>query len=213
MIIYFNNTEFPTKSKFRDYIKNLIKNEIGVCDSLKSTKYWNQIEELMKRHPEYNEKVRNMKDVIIRYSFFNNIELCIINNDNTETTFSYITAIEGKGNSDKYELTCAMRECVSYQILDYRSNCDLICNNCNSMSNIEIDHITPFCNLRDNFLTICNTNNINIPKSFVRTDRIRRDFKPEDNQFKNEWIYYHLLNANFQPLCRTCNSKKSNKTI
>ena len=96
---------------------------------------------------------------------------------------------------------------LSYQILDYRSNCDLICNNCNSMSNIEIDHITPFCNLRDNFLTICNTNNINIPKSFVRTERIRRDFKPEDNQFKNEWIYYHLLNANFQPLCRTCNSK------
>ena len=47
MIIYFNNTEFPTKSKFRDYIKNLIKNEIGICDSLKSTKYWNQIEELM----------------------------------------------------------------------------------------------------------------------------------------------------------------------
>ena len=73
MIIYFNNTEFPTKSKFRDYIKNLIKNEIGICDSLKSTKYWNQIDELMKRHPEYNEKVRNMKDVIIRYSFFNNI--------------------------------------------------------------------------------------------------------------------------------------------
>ena len=69
------------------------------------------------------------------------------------------------------------------------------------------------CNLRDNFLTICNTNNINIPKSFVRTEKIRRDFKPEDNQFKNEWIYYHLLNANFQPLCRTCNSKKSNKTI
>ena len=214
MIIYFNNTEFPTKSKFRDYIKNLIKNEIGICDSLKSTKYWNEILELMKRHHEYDDKIKDMKDVIIRYSFFNNIELCIINNDGSETPFSYITAIDGKkGNSDKHELTAAMRECIGYQILDYRSNCELICNNCNSRCNIHIDHIIPFSKLRDDFLTICNTNKVDIPNSFVRNNNIRRDFKPEHFNFKQDWLYYHLINAKYQPLCSLCNLKKSNKTI
>jgi hypothetical protein len=213
MIINFNNKNYNTKREFSNYIKNLIKNEIGICNSLKSTKYWNEILELMKRHPEYNDKIKNMKDVIIRYSFFNNIELCIINNDNSETTFSYITAIEGKGNSDKYELTSAMRECISYQILDYRNNNNLICKNCNSIDNIEIDHIIPFSKLRDDFISICKTNNTNIPNRFIRKDKVRREFKCEDFNFKKDWIYYHLINSEFQPLCRECNLKKSNKII
>ena len=63
---------------------------------------------------------------------------------------------------------------------------------------LAIDHI-----LKKGHKNISNVNLNTKNKTFINID----------NQFKNEWIYYHLLNANFQPLCRTCNSKKSNKTI
>jgi 5-methylcytosine-specific restriction endonuclease McrA len=209
MIINFNGIDFATKKIFSDYIKNLIKNEIGICNSLKSTKYWNQIEELLKRHPEYNEKISNMKDVIIRYSFFNNIELCIINNDNSETSFSYLTAIKGKSNTDKSELSSAMRESISDQIKSYRKNNILSCSFCGSFDKIEIDHVIPFNELRDNFLKICENNNIRKPCSFDQDDFIRRKFKNQDLIFKNEWNYYHLINAELQSLCSVCHKNKS----
>lgn len=212
MIIYFNNKEYKTKKEFKSYIQNLIKNEIGLCDSLKSTKYWDEILELMKRHPDYNEKIKDMEDVIIRKSFYGNTELCIINNDNTETSFSYITAIDGKGNSSKHELTMAMREAILYQIINYRNNNYLECVNCGHTDyDIEIDHITEFSKLRDDFITIWKNQGNKIPESFDRDLCIRRKFKEEDKQFYRDWIYYHQVNAELQCLCKSCHRVKSNQ--
>lgn len=211
MVIYFNDKEYKTKKAFKEYIQNLIKNEIGLCDSLKSTKYWNEILKLMSRHPEFDDKTKDLKDVMIRNSMYGNIELCIINNDDTLTTFSYLTAIDAKGNSPKCELSSACREAIQYQINNYRYNNHLECVNCGELENIEIDHIIPFCKIRDDFLTIWKNQGNKIPISFDRDLNIRRKFKEEDKQFYTNWIYYHQVNAELQCLCRPCNRKKSNQ--
>ena len=209
MLVYFNNKEFETKKKFEEYIKDLIKNKIGLCESLKSTEYWEEILEFMKRHSEYDEKTKDLKDVIIRESLWGNIELAIINNDNSITTFSYIHAIRGFRNTDKYELNCAMREAIYPQIINYRNNNHLECVNCGELENIQIDHINNFCDLRDNFLKICKIDNVKIPNSFERFNNIRRKFKEEDKTFYSNWIYYHQLNSQLQCLCSKCHKEKT----
>ena len=213
MKIYFYNREFDTKKEFQIYIKDLVKNKIGICNSVKSTKYWSEIYELMKRHTEFQEKTKNLKDVIVRKSLYGNIELAIINNDNSITSFSYIHCIKGLPGTKLFELSSAMRESILEQIFDYKNNNNLECNYCKSKDNIEIDHIIPFSKLRDDFITICNDDKIPIPSSFNRTDNIRRQFKEEDLEFYSNWLSYHELNCKLQPLCRNCNIKKSNKMI
>ena len=86
------------------------------------------------------------------------------------------------------------------------------CQNCKiNQQNIlyHVDHNKPsFLELRENFLS--NRNDIptklnNCPLTNICT------FKEEDSQFKNDWINYHLENANLQILCNQCNLRKPKK--
>lgn len=209
MEIYFNNIIFRTKKQFENYIKDLIKNKIGICDSLKNTEYWSMILELSMRHPDWVKKSSNMKDMIIRKSEWGNIEMAILNHDDTITTFSYNTAIKGLPMTKNCRLNMMLREAIKYQIHTYRENNKMICNLCGSMENIEIDHIYPFHKLRDDFLNICKTDKVIIPYDFIQDENQKYIFKEEDKVFENNWKYYHQLNCNLQPLCKKCHKQKS----
>ena len=60
--ITFMDTTYPTQSAFEKYVKNLIYNEIGICYDIKNTSplQYDILIELLKRHPDYDEKCKNM---------------------------------------------------------------------------------------------------------------------------------------------------------
>lgn len=79
------------------------------------------------------------------------------------------------------------------------------CKFCQSTIKVQIDHIYPFSLIRDEFLK----DRVDIPTSFQGNVFIQ--FKPEDEAFKQDWIAHHNKIATYQPLCKACNLRKSNR--
>ena len=225
-IIFLEKT-YNTQKEFENYVKNLIYKDIGICNDIKNRKpyLYNNLIELLKRHPEYISKSKDMINIKIQQNNLNKkgYEILIINNDNSEIDISWRTAITGSNKSKKRDLTSAMRYSIKNQILEYKNKQNnYICVKCHSNQNIEVDHNDElnlsFDELTKNFIDIMKRKNINIPDIFTETndDAHRITFLEKDYNFKNEWIKYHYENASLRLLCKTCNNsrpKTKNKLI
>jgi hypothetical protein len=213
-IIFLNNV-YKTQGEFENFVKNFIYNEIGLCDDIKN-KYpekYKIIIELLKRHPDFNNKTQNMYNIKIVTDTLNKsaYKIMIINNDNTEIDISWRCAITGKHKNNKHELVSAMRSSIDDQILKFKKENKNICELCNNKNNLHVDHILHFDELVFNFIKI--TKNT-IPYNFNDTNdnTHRRCFLNEDIEFKIEWIDYHKKNATLRILCQNCNlSRKKSK--
>ncbi len=84
-IITFLGKEYKTQKEFEQFVKNLIYNEIGNCEDIKK-KYPVKYEiliEVLKRHPEYQLKIKNMIKIKIEKDTLNKsaLKILIINFD------------------------------------------------------------------------------------------------------------------------------------
>lgn len=71
MKVYHNGYEYYSKQLFSEYVKDLIYNKIGLTNSVKNTKYFNELDTLLMRHPQYKEKTEGMIDYIITLNDLN----------------------------------------------------------------------------------------------------------------------------------------------
>ena len=222
--VKFLNKIYKTQGEFGKYVKNFIYNEIGICYDIKNTypdKY-NTLIKILERHPKFNSKTENMRNIKIIPNALNvkALEIIIIKK-NGEIDISWRCAITGKHKTKKGELMSAMRSSIDEQISDFRTICEIVrCELCGSVEKIQVDHNdekkSAFDELANNFVK--ENNNIKIPDNFgeLNDGTHRRCFLEKYHVFRDKWVEYHRQHAILRMLCRNCNisrPKTKNKLI
>jgi hypothetical protein len=121
--------------------------------------------------------------------------------------FSYIKALRNPNTNSIADLTSAFRYEISNQILDYKSQHQLIGNN-----EFHVDHVVPFKKLFDEFLKKHNLQEQDIELQEI--EKNTREFKIHRHKIKDRklakaWQDYHKEKAELQILTATENLKKS----
>lgn len=202
---------YETKKDFRFFVKNLIYETIGICNDVKGQhpNHYITLIEILKRHPDWCSKSRNICNLEIVQDEWNKnaLKIFIINNNKSKIDISWNCAINGKLKTNKNQLLSALRSSVDEQIWEFRINNKNKCALCNKITtNIHVDHIKPFHQLVKEFVEQYDS----IPKEFGHTsdNTHRRCFLEKNYDFKNDWIQYHYRNASLRILCNTCNLKR-----
>jgi len=202
---------FKTKKELSQYV-NRIKNTINECDSIK-TEYPEEyffLNELIKRHPEYEEKVYKMVDLkMCMNKLKTGFEIVIINNDNTTTSISLPTCISSKSSTIEQNIKRALRTVIQPQIDYYKQTHLLECQLCGDCErNIHIDHVIQFEELVDMFIK---KYNIKIPTTFDRlTDGTNKTCLCDADKHIGILFYkFHEEHAILRSLCVQCNLSRS----
>jgi hypothetical protein len=211
-----NGIHYNSKTKFGEYCKDLIYNRIGECDSVKdkSEDLFNEVLILLKRHPRYEEKIKNMKDIKFIQNMRNRkaLECRIIYSDNTDKDISWTYARDSRLPSQEEYLTKALRSSVMFQIMNFKKNNDPVCTKCNSVEDLHCDHIIHFEKLTHDFLKIYNDK---IPSEFAQLNDGSNFtcFLYSDYDFEDKWKEYHYENAKLRILCQNCNLTRAKSKV
>lgn len=211
--VVFLDKIYKTQREFEEYVKKLLYDEIGVCLDVKNThpdKYIILIQ-ILKRHPEFDLKSKNMCNIKIINDVLNVKALkTIIITNREEIDISWRCAITGKHKPFKGEIMSAMRSSIDEQIYNFKTNCkNNYCELCNSIKELQVDHNdtknAAFDELVYKFIK--ENNDIKIPENFgeLNDGTHRRCFLEKDYIFRNKWVEYHRQNAVLRMLCHKCN--------
>lgn len=141
----------------------------------------------------------------------------IVNNDNTYTEISWRICILKVDTSPRILFNSALRQCISYQIKDFRYTSDLsYCNECNCSlydKVIHIDHVIHFIKLIEDFMEL--NKEIIIPNEYIKKDiTFQTMFTDDDKWIGEAFETYHLQHAKLRVLCEKCNlTRKKYKKI
>ena len=212
--ITFMDTTYPTQGAFEKYVKNLIYNEIGICYDIKNKSHsqYKILIELLERHPDYDEKSKNMCNLkIVRDTLNKSAYKILIVKKEGEIDISWHCAITSKHKPFKHELMSAMRSSIDYQICAFKKKTLQRCALCGDDNVMHVHHNdevnSAFDELAGNFINIMKNENIEIPNEFGDTNdnTHRRCFLQLDNYFETRWIEYHKQCASLRMLCKKCN--------
>lgn len=105
----------------------------------------------------------------------------------------------------------AMRDSVSEQMKEYMQKSHINeCHICGSKNDLTVDHITPFRTLAEEFEQSVKY----IPTRFTRDPQQHKMcFTNENQTWRSKWQDFHRRNAEFQILCRSCNSSLGGKSL
>jgi hypothetical protein len=215
--IIFNGIEFEKLGDFEKYVKILIYDKIGYCDSVKLEKnaFYDELNLLLKRHPEYITKTEKMIDFKISYDLLNikALKILILNNDGSETDISWRVAIKGIPKTSKQDLFSALRTTIMPQIYNFRKKNENICEYCKKTEELHVDHVIHFEEIAQNFLNKMNLEGVKIPDNFDEIDNGTHllIFDKKDKKFRDSWYDYHQENAILRILCKSCNLTRTKK--
>ena len=209
--LVIGSKQFNSQKDCENYVRNLFST-IGLCSSIKKTTHFDFIHDLVKRHPKYLEKCKNLKDFeLVRNKFNKNaFELHLIRDDETVEDISWRICITGKTKTDKQLLFSALRYSIQEQIIEYKNNVIIencmLCQKVLCNGDIHVDHIIHFEKIANDFLNI-SLKNRHTPTTFDNSNdnSNRKKFKKEDIQFENDWKIYHKKNSNLRLVCKKCN--------
>jgi 5-methylcytosine-specific restriction endonuclease McrA len=208
--------DFETTEDLMSYTKKCII-EIGICETLKENKpeMFIFFKDLFQRHPEAIKKeVYKISDIKIKLfpkvnknkQFeLGDYQFVIIKENNVSDTISWVKCVKQEKTPVQKLLWRAMRASVNQQIHEFRmKNQNVPCNNCNTKTELSVDHIIKFTKLMSDFLII----NPNHPVEFSKNHISQDIFKKEDFLYEKSWQDYHKKHATLQILCVPCNKKK-----
>lgn len=197
--------DFTTQKQLKDHVRNTI-NKIGECNSIKKN-YPEEMElfiYLFERHSDYPEKFNGLTDIKIRYNpiYKKQLEAIIVKKNGEEDDVSiFNNCITGK---PKDNLTIAMRNSISPQILQFKNTNLQICIKCKNATDIQVDHHKPqFIDLKIDFIE--NIWKKKLPTNFKQNESHSKIFVEDDGEFEREWFNYHKKNATLRILCKKCN--------
>ena len=201
-MIHIYDKSFHTKAELRKYTKKLIYDNLGMLIKPNDT-YWGFFTELFKRHPE-RDFYGKIEEIELLTNEGNYFKVCLYCKGKGVHTISIERCVSGLPMTEGEKYRRVMRELIQPEIDNYKLDNTERCANCNSDKNLQTDHEVPFSALRNSFISIhglAKGDFIWINNRLINTDYI----------FNNAWKKFHMDNATFQTLCKSCNIKKSNK--
>ena len=199
---------YKSQTDFKKYAIELIYKKIGLCENIKDHIYYDELLDLLKRHPNYKTKTEYMINLAIRKGKPNISSLAvwiIKSNNKPDEDISWAkNCINSKNNSKQFELNSALRSSIQQQIMNYKNSTSHKCVKCNINAD-HVDHINHFELLTDMFLKKYNKNLIPSDFDDMTDGSGRRCFKSKDNIFEKEWQEFHKNNAKLRILCKKCN--------
>ena len=210
--VYHRDIIYKSKKDFKEYANELIYINIGICENIKDNIYYDELLDLLKRHPNYKTKTEYMINLAIRKGQLNKSSLAvwiIKSNNKPDEDISWAkNCINSKNNSKKFELNGALRSSVQEQIMSFKNNTLHKCVKCNINAN-HVDHINHFESLTNIFLKKYENNLIPSDFDDMADGSGRRCFKPTDRMFEKKWQTFHKDNAKLRILCKKCNLTRS----
>jgi hypothetical protein len=211
--VIIDNKTFKTHSECEKYTRSILT-ELGITNSvkIKNEEYFKYLILLCKRHPHHLDKLNKFVDFEIYQDVLNKrgLALNIVNSDNTKTEISWRICITGTNKSVKTLFNSSLRQCISYQIQEFRDVSDLsYCRECKCSlyyKTLHIDHHEPqFIKLVEDFMEL-NKETIIMPIEYNKKDKTFETlFKDEDIWIGKLFEQYHLQHATLRVLCETCN--------
>ena len=125
-----------------------IGKKVGIYSS------WSECNENVKGYPNYEEKVKDLKDIKIRNNkkYKKQKEVFIEKEDGSIIDISILKKCITSSESNN--LNIAMRSAIENQIEEYRKGKELKCELCGSKSKQEVDHVNQlFVGLYEKFIT------------------------------------------------------------
>jgi hypothetical protein len=197
------NLYFKTQKEASLYCRELFKkNGYGVANEITHV----FLMELLKRHPQYEEKVGIGIDFFTinknQYSRHDCVYLTFTRIDGSVDDFSYIMCIKGKDLTLKQQTVSAMRNSIRNDISFFKLNAEQKCNRC-GIDNVDFD---------------CDHYGIEfkeLSEGFIKKNGVCNSFGKEecficfgDIQYNKKWVEYHNTLAKLQLLCISCHKKK-----
>lgn len=186
------NLKFHTQHEAIDYFQSYLNEHDDADDDCVA---------LVKRHPDFEE---GSKIEIRPNETFPQWKNFVIVKPNGEVNHLSIKTCL-RGNYDKAHVKKVFRMLINPQVDEFREHHHTeTCPCCNQATeNFEVDHITPFKTILNNFIE---QNHLDLDK----IETVQRKSLPDlaDEELKNKWIQFHRENAHYQLLCPRCNRKK-----
>jgi 5-methylcytosine-specific restriction endonuclease McrA len=122
-------------------------------------------------------------------------------------TFSVNKCFSQKERTQENKVFQALRYEIDDQIKIYRlqNPCCSECKN-KTFKDLEVDHIIPFKELRDNWLSQHDIKKIDTEKEGVK-------ILLSDSDLKKSWKEYHMENCSLQTLCKECHLAKTSSSL
>jgi len=202
MIEIVNNNYFSSKTKLKEYTKNLIK-EIG-WRKLTEDQH-NFFIELFKRHYWWCNHIEKIDHF---YCMSSSNSIVIVKKDGEIDYPSYIKACMKTDPSKtiRNDLCKSFRNCINDEIKLFRKTTKQAyeCELCKSNENLDVDHIYEFNKIVNDFLKI----HQNHPTEFHR-DR-GAFFLEKDFEYSKLFQEYHKnIPNNLRYLCKKCNCHRN----
>ena len=115
--------------------------------------------------------------------------------------WSWVKAIDGWKPTSPQLVAKAMRQAVAYQMREWRDKADQTCAGCGTIDDLTVDHIAP------SFDSIVKQFNEQFGEPTVAYARAGEGLVVSDDHITN-WLNFHSSHADYQVLCRSCNSRK-----
>lgn len=197
------------KTQMKEYYSAKLNK--GICKSLKTERIqdFNDFMELFNNHPEKETKLKNVVDLTIVKNKRNSkyYEINVIREDGSTEDISYNCCINQRPKN--HNLNMALRYTIEPQIEEFKfnNNNNVFCSFCGDTNNIQVDHITTFKDLTNDFLN----NRNDIPVKFDDSPYNSAMFSSNDKKIEEEWYKYHKEHAILRYLCRKCNISRNKK--
>ena len=211
---YIGSQGFKTKKESEEYTRRIV-NELKTSRITKEDKYFSFFNDLIKNHPECDEKIGCGIDYFfIQPNVLNKkaYQTMIRRIDESIIDFSWVYCCQFKIRPSTTDLYTAMRQAIAPDMIKFKKEqIELQCSLCQvsdlNYSDYHVDHNEPpFRTIRDNFTSLPGSM---IPLNFSSCPQTYASiFRDEDIEFKNNWIKYHNDSCSLQILCRDCNLKK-----
>lgn len=163
-------------------------------------------------HPKWGTRLADISRARVRRSRLNQsvqLQIALHSNPKRFYTISWHACVPGQTYSSEPDLPGAMRECIYYQIRNWRRRWQgqPTCAYCQATRNIQVDHVSPaFKELTERFLA---QPDVVVPDqaTWGYSGRTHAPRLPR-GLFKTAWCKFHQEHAAYQFLCRSCNCKK-----
>ena len=196
------NKSFRTKKDAYDYTKNFLENNKN--KTITEGEEFNYLIGMVNIHHKKEEKIGDgIESFYIGNDWNNNTALFINQKTEKKVSISWVQICKFKPPTIREDYISSLRQCINYQIEDFKKDSCLICEFCYSTEIIHIDHIYPFKYIVEDFDL---DYEIVMPLKYGKEQITNKTmFLEEDKEIRDNFIIFHKNKSHLRPLCRSCN--------